>query len=449
MPRTSITPDDGNTNGWYNILPAPPPARRVQGQMSCDWAVVGAGVTGLAAARRIAENCPNDKVFLIEGQRVGRGVSGRNSGFVLGVWFHGELKDEQIPQVRALQRLNESGRAQLRRLVQENQIACQWSDWGQLYVSAGEVGDRRLEDYQRGMEKLKEDHRVLTRQEVSKATGSDFYRWAIHTPGTALMNPAAMAALGTSEGGVTTIVLNGLQIPVFVRGAVNLFPTLDAARGFVVLNDEQLQSIAGSVGAVEMRRPNELWLRFDESASIEARRSTLRALTAVDAPLRVKTDALIQAAMLDDTNADPTLQAAGSGILTVAFIAVLGLSTLGVVVTLVLGARARAVEFAVLRAVGASGRQILRGLLLEWGMVLVVGATVGLALGRAVASLMLRFLEVTERGERVLPPFIVQTDWRAIGLGVGLLAAVVLVTLLVSWSVAMARSAAAQLRLTE
>ena len=268
-------------------------------------------------------------------------------------------------------------------------------------------------------------------------------------PLSALMNPAAMAALGTSEGGVTTIVLNGLQIPVFVRGAVNLFPTLDAARGFVVLNDEQLQSIAGSVGAVEMRRPNELWLRFDESASIEARRSTLRALTAVDAPLRVKTDALIQAAMLDDTNADPTLQAAGSGILTVAFIAVLGLSTLGVVVTLVLGARARAVEFAVLRAVGASGRQILRGLLLEWGMVLVVGATVGLALGRAVASLMLRFLEVTERGERVLPPFIVQTDWRAIGLGVGLLAAVVLVTLLVSWSVAMARSAAAQLRLTE
>ena len=46
-------------------------------------------------------------------------------------------------------------------------------------------------------------------------------------------------------------------------------------------------------------------------------------------------------------------------------------------VTLALTARARAVEFAVLRAVGASGRQILRGLLLEWVTVLVVGAALG------------------------------------------------------------------------
>ena len=62
---------------------------------------------------------------------------------------------------------------------------------------------------------------------------------------------------------------------------------------------------------------------------------------------------------------------------------------------------------------------------------------------------MLRFLEVTERGERVLPPFIVQTDWLALGFGVAVLVAVVVVTLLVSWGAAMRRSASAQLRLTE
>ena len=268
-------------------------------------------------------------------------------------------------------------------------------------------------------------------------------------PLSALMNPAAMAALGTTEGGVAMIVLNGLQIPVLVRGTVELFPTFDPAHGFVVLNDDQFQSIAGTVGAVEMRRPNELWLRFHEATSIADRRATLAGLTTVSSPLRVKTDALIQAVMLDDTNSDPTLQAGGSGILTVAFIAVLGLSMLGAVVTLVLSARARAVEFAVLRAVGASGRQILRGLLLEWGIVLVVGAAIGLALGRVVATLMLSFLEVTERGERVLPPFIVQTDWRALALGVGLLTLVVVVTLLASWTAAMRRSASTQLRLTE
>ena len=268
-------------------------------------------------------------------------------------------------------------------------------------------------------------------------------------PLSALMNPAAMSALGTTDGGVVMVVLNDVLIPVLVRGTVDLFPTLDPGTGFMVLNDEQLSSIAGTVGALKMREANELWLRFEGGTSIADRRGALATLGKPDSPLRVKPDGLIQAAMLDDTNADPTLQAAGSGILTVAFVAVLGLSMLGVVVTLVLSARSRAVEFSVLRAVGASSRQILRGLLLEWGVVLIVGTAIGLVLGRAVASLMLRFLEVTEEGDRVLPPFIVQTDWRALGLGVGLLTAVMVVTLLVSWNTAMRRSAAAQLRLTE
>ena len=268
-------------------------------------------------------------------------------------------------------------------------------------------------------------------------------------PLSAIMNPAAMSALGTTDGGITPVTMTGVQIPVFVRAVADLFPTLDPARGFVVVNEEQLKSIAATVGATDLRRSNELWLRFHEATSIADRRATMLALTKPDAPIHVKRDALIRAALLDDTNADPTLQAAGSGILTVAFVAVLGLSILGVVVTLVLSARSRAVEFAVLRAVGASGRQILRGLLLEWGVVLVAGATIGLALGRVVASLMLRFLAVTERGEPVLPPFIVQTDWLALAFGVGLLAAVVLVTLVVSWNVSMRRSAGSQLRLTE
>ena len=268
-------------------------------------------------------------------------------------------------------------------------------------------------------------------------------------PLAAIMNPAALAIFGTSDGGVAVVVLNGLQIPVIVRGTATLFPTLDPSQGFVVMNDDQLQSIAGTVGASLLRQPNELWLHFRDGVSIEDRRATLRRLGLSDSPLKVKPNPLLQASLLDDTNADPTLQAGGSGILSVAFIAVLGLSAVGVVVTLVLSARARAVEFAVLRAVGASQRQILRGLLIEWGVVLVGGAAIGLVLGRAVASLMLRFLDVTERGERVVPPFIVRTDWIALGLGVGLLTAVVLVTLVTSWRAAMQRTTGSQLRLTE
>ncbi len=41
--------------GWYAMLPRPAPANRLKGQQVADWVVVGAGVTGLAAARELTE----------------------------------------------------------------------------------------------------------------------------------------------------------------------------------------------------------------------------------------------------------------------------------------------------------------------------------------------------------------------------------------------------------
>ncbi len=47
-------PHDDAGCGWYNVLPPPEPARRIAGDETADWVVLGAGITGLAAARRLA-----------------------------------------------------------------------------------------------------------------------------------------------------------------------------------------------------------------------------------------------------------------------------------------------------------------------------------------------------------------------------------------------------------
>ena len=267
-------------------------------------------------------------------------------------------------------------------------------------------------------------------------------------PVSALMNPAALGVFDTRPGGIATATINGLNVPLVVRAQVDLFPTLDAATAFAVVSDAQLQSIAGAVDAKPLRTPNEVWLRFRAGTSLAAQQAALRGLAAAGSPLPTDGAALHRAALLEEGGADPTLQISGSGILTVAFAAVLGLSALGFAVTLALGARARTVEFAVLRAVGTSGRQILRGLLLEWSVVLILGAAIGVVLGRQVAQLMLGFLDVTAQGQRVLPPFIVMTDWRMLALGVGLLTLAVVVTLAAAWAAAMRRATASELRLT-
>src|SRR5690606_18041143 len=138
--------------------------------------------------------------------------------------------------------------------------------------------------------------------------------------------------------------------------------------------------------------------------------------------------------------ADPTLRASGSGILTASFAAVLALATLGFIVTLVLGARGRTLEFAVLRAVGSTRSQILRALVLEWGVALAFGAVIGVRLGGRIARVMLSFLDVTEDGGRVLPPFTVSTDWVALALGGAVLLAATGAALALAWAATMRRA---------
>ena len=87
--------------------------------------------------------------------------------------------------------------------------------------------------------------------------------------------------------------------------------------------------------------------------------------------------------------------------------------------------------------------------MLEWGVVLVVGTTVGGFVGREVARIMMRFLNVTETGSKVLPPFVLETSWTTLGLGLGVLAGAVAGSLLAAWLFSMRRSPTIELRVTQ
>ena len=81
--KIAILPQDDRTNGWSGTLPARTPKAALEGEQRADWVVLGAGWAGLAAARRLAANRPNDRIVLIEAGTAGEGASGRNSGFAI------------------------------------------------------------------------------------------------------------------------------------------------------------------------------------------------------------------------------------------------------------------------------------------------------------------------------------------------------------------------------
>jgi glycine/D-amino acid oxidase-like deaminating enzyme len=71
---------------WYVASTDLPPERpQLRGEVTADVAVLGAGYTGLWAAKVLAER--GLKVVVIEAHRVGWGASGRNGGQVAAARF--------------------------------------------------------------------------------------------------------------------------------------------------------------------------------------------------------------------------------------------------------------------------------------------------------------------------------------------------------------------------
>jgi hypothetical protein len=264
-----------------------------------------------------------------------------------------------------------------------------------------------------------------------------------------VMNPVAMGYFGLVEvGSLTTMSLEGYSVPVVLVGVVDYFPTLDPAAGFVITDINHLHSLGALFQVSRLKESNELWLNFQQSLSREREVGVVSELSDFDAELPLG-DTIHLTELLDRTNADPTLKVSGSGLLAIAFIAVLGLASLGFLVSMTIDIWKRTLEFAILRALGTSKYTILRALLFEWLIVFVLGAGLGVLLGRFVSELMMSFLEVTEVGTPVLPPFELLTDWLVLSVAIGFLFVIMILGLMISWLRGMSRADGTELRITQ
>ena len=68
---------------WINNLEIRKNFKILDKNISCDYLIVGAGYTGLSAARKIAEIYPNKEILIVDAQLAGEGASSRNSGYLV------------------------------------------------------------------------------------------------------------------------------------------------------------------------------------------------------------------------------------------------------------------------------------------------------------------------------------------------------------------------------
>ena len=69
--------------GWIDYKNQRSNIKKLNKDLSCDYLIVGAGFTGLSAARKLGQIVKDKKIILIDAQLAGEGASSRNSGYLV------------------------------------------------------------------------------------------------------------------------------------------------------------------------------------------------------------------------------------------------------------------------------------------------------------------------------------------------------------------------------
>jgi len=157
-----------------------------------DVAVIGAGFTGLSAARTLAKR--GAKVAVLESETIGWGASSRNGGMVLTGMKLGVNQLISMYGRELARRMYVASLATIdcvEQIVREEAIDCDFSRCGHLEVACKQ---KHFDDYARQAEVIARefDHqlRVVQKQELSAEIGSDIYHGGMVDALSAGLNPA-------------------------------------------------------------------------------------------------------------------------------------------------------------------------------------------------------------------------------------------------------------------
>ena len=193
MRRVSRLPLNDSTNGWSRILPPRIPQASLAGRREADWVVVGAGYTGLAAARRLAENRPNDEILLLEAGGAGENASGRNSGFAIDLPHVISSSQDELEGSHRYMALARAAIEYHETQIERHVIDCDWTRPGKYQTASSDEGVRdMLEPFARELDALGEPYTWIDKADLDRRLGTTHFKAAVYTPGCRLLNPAAL-----------------------------------------------------------------------------------------------------------------------------------------------------------------------------------------------------------------------------------------------------------------
>ena len=208
MHKVTHIPSDPGRAPWNALLPAAAPATPLDGPVTADWLVIGAGFAGLAAARRLTQLRPSERIVVLEARRVGEGPAGRNSGFMMDV-PHDLASDDYggaAEHDRAQTAMNRAAIAFAAEAVEEYGLPREAFDpAGKVNGAVSAKGDAHNRSYAAHLARLGEPFEMLDAAAMREMTGTGFYVSGLYTPGTVMLQPAMFVrgiATGLARAGV-------------------------------------------------------------------------------------------------------------------------------------------------------------------------------------------------------------------------------------------------------
>ena len=184
-----------NDNGcsWINDLISRKNIKILSTNIDSEWLIIGAGFTGLSAARKLSQINPNQKIILADAQLAGEGASSRNSGYLVDTTLNdGFTSNKEIENYKKKADIYKLGIEAIKRFIKEYQVDCDWNESGKYFASSKYEDKIILENFSNTLSKLGFEHNLLSKDELKKKLGTKFYNIALYTKGGILLHPGKL-----------------------------------------------------------------------------------------------------------------------------------------------------------------------------------------------------------------------------------------------------------------
>ena len=179
--------------GWINNLPKRTNFQSLDKNIVCDYLVIGAGFTGLSAARQLAKVFNSSKIILVDSQLAGEGSSARNSGYLVDTTLNdGFTSNKDIKNYKKKIKIYEEGINSVEKFIKEHQVDCDWNPCGKYFASS-QISDEKIAiKFSNLLTSLSFENKIFYKDDLKNKLGTSFYNVGVFSSGGILLNPGKL-----------------------------------------------------------------------------------------------------------------------------------------------------------------------------------------------------------------------------------------------------------------